>query len=157
MRSFSKPAHVSLISRVSSEIWLALLTIDVEGLLTHVVANSSTEVVSNSITFHPYPFDVLLPADSIEQMLTVKISIDNVDRLFVDALRAATNPIKFSLWFALASQPDTIELRLDNLESDVVEYDANRITATLAVNDIWSAKFPSIGGIYDPAQCPALF
>jgi hypothetical protein len=157
MRNFSAPARVSLLSRLTGEIWYAFLTLDVDGFIYHVVSNTKDPVTSNGQLYTPYPFDITLPGDSMESIDTVQITIDNVDLSLITALRQAQNPLKFNIKFALASQPNVIEMELTDLESDAVEFNANTITATLTVLDIWNAKFPSRGGIYDPIQCPALF
>lgn len=157
MRTFSQPAYVSLMSRITDEVWLAFLDIHIDAETYYVVANSKVPVVSNGQEYTPYPFDVLLPTESTESIEQVQITIDNVDRMFVDALRAAVSPLNFTLRFALASQPDVIELELANLESQLVDFDARKITATLSIADVWNAKFPSVGPIYDPSQCPGLF
>lgn len=157
MRTFSQPAYVSLMSRLTDEVWLAFLDIEIDAETFHVVANAKEPVTSNGVEYTPYPFDVLLPTESTDSIEQVQITIDNVDRLLVDSLRAAQSPLVFTLRFALASQPDVIELELADLESQLVNFDARKITATLSISDVWNAKFPSVGPIYDPSQYPGLF
>lgn len=157
MRTFSQSAYTSLMARITSEVWLALLEIHIDAETFFVVANAKDPVTSNGVEYTPYPFDVLLPTESTEAIEQVQISIDNVDRMFVDALRAAVNPLTFTLRFVLAATPDIVELELTDLESQMVDFDARRITAILSIADVWNAKFPSVGPLYDPLQCPGLF
>lgn len=157
MRTFSQLARESLIKQATGDVWLALLDIVIDAQTFHVVANSNAQVISNGVTYEPYPFDVLLPSESLESVENVQITIDNIDLMFVDALRAATAPLEFTLRFVLAVTPDVVEFELADLKSDSVSFDSRKITATLAIADVWNAKFPSRGGTYDPAQFPGLF
>lgn len=157
MRSLSSAAQVSLMERVTDELWLVLLTIDIDGTEYRVVGGSHQDVTSNGDVYTPYAFDVLLPAESLETVEQVTLTLDNVDQILVDGLRAAKNPLQFKLQLALYSQPDTIELELDHLESQSVEFDEFQIRATLILNDIWNQKFPGVGEKYDAIQYPRLF
>lgn len=157
MRQFSKPAYISLMAQRTDEVWLMMADLKIQNTMFHVVANSHIDVVSNGITYTPYPFDLQLPSETLEAVESLRLSIDNVDRLFVDHLRAAERPLEVTIRFALVSQPDVIELEIANLESDSVEFNASTITATLVISDIWNAKYPSVGNVYDPPQFPGIF
>lgn len=157
MREFSENATVSLVQRVTDEIWIVLLTMTIDGVVYRVVAGTNDQIVSNGETFEPYSFDVVLPADSLESIEQVTLVIDNVDRIFMDALRAAQEPLEFNIQIALLSQPDIIELELEQLTTQQVEFDQFQIRATLLLNDIWNQKFPGVGESYDPIQYPRLF
>lgn len=157
MRPFSSAAYESLVTNLTAEIWLVLCEMKIGTQTFFLCANSDATVTSNGQDYAPYPFDVRLPVESIESIETVQITIDNVDLSYVAALRAANDPLEFTLRFVLASQPDTIELELTDLISDQVQFDAQTISATLTVNDVLNQVYPGRGGTYDPAQCPALF
>lgn len=157
MREFSENATVSLVQRVTDEIWIVLLTMTIDGVVYRVVAGTNDPIVSNGETFEPYSFDVVLPADALETIEQVTLIIDNVDRLFMDALRAAQDPLEFTIQIALLSQPDIIELELEQLTTQQVEFDQFQIRATLLLNDILNQKFPGVGESYDPIQFPRLF
>lgn len=157
MREFSENATVSLVQRVTDEIWIVLLTMTIDGVVYRVVAGTNDPIVSNGETFEPYSFDVVLPADALETIEQVTLIIDNVDRLFMDALRAAQDPLEFNIQIALLSQPDIIELELEQLTTQQVEFDQFQIRATLLLNDILNQKFPGVGESYDPIQFPRLF
>lgn len=157
MRTFSAKAKNSLVTNLTDEVWYVLLVLQIGASYYYLCANSATNVVSNGITYQPYPFDVVLPTDSLDSIDTVQITIDNVDRLLVDALRAANEPLTFILRFVLASQPNQIELELTDLESDQISFDAHTISAVLNMTDTLNQQFPGRGAKYDPAQCPAMF
>ncbi len=157
MRTMSSAARKSLFQSSTTEVWLALLHITIDSQHHYVVWPTDQTITSNGQAYTPYPFDLTLPVESLEANESAQITIDNVDQLFVSALRAAVNPIAFDLKLVLASQPDQIEFELTDLTADSVSINASTITATLSVNDVWNQKFPSRGGQYDPAQYPGLF
>lgn len=157
MRNLTENAKQSIYTLTTDEVWLALLEMDIDGNVFYIVANAKNAVTSQGQIYTPYPFSVVLPADTLESIEQVQIEIDNIDLLFVDALRAASRPISFILRLALASTPDVIEIELTDMESESVGWDAAKITATLSLTDTWNSKYPSKGGIYDPSQFPGLF
>lgn len=157
MRTFSNNAKNSLIQLMTDEVWLALLHLKVDAQNFYVVWPTDSPVTSNGQDYAPYPFDLILPVESLEANESAQITIDNVDLSLVSALRSAVQPLQFNLKLVLASTPNVIEFELADLMSDTIQFDASKISATLAVNDVWNQKFPSRGGQYDPAQFPGLF
>lgn len=166
MRQLSSNAYNGVISRITSEVFLALLEVEIETLdvdgnpqatVYRVVSGTDQDVISNGETYTPYPFDMVLPEDSLESVEQVQLTIDNVDRVFVDGIRAAIKPILFSLKIVLESTPDTVEVGLENLDGREITWTATTITAKLTLTDTWNQKFPGVGETYDPRQCPGLF
>jgi len=166
MRTFSQRAYNGLIQQLTEEIFLALLTVEMEwrdsnGLkqidVFRVVAGSAVDVVSNGLTFTPYAFDISLPADSNESAETVSLVIDNTDLMLMEGLRRAVKPLTISLQIVLEATPNTVELELADMECVSVDVDAGNIRATLLINNTWDKKYPSMGETYDPRQCPGLF
>lgn len=157
MRTLSDNATTSLLQRVTDEIWIVLLTVNIDGAIYYVVAGCDHPIMSNGVEYKPYAFDVVLPSDSLESVEQVQLAIDNIDRMFIDGIRSARNPIRFEIKLALYSQPDIIELELLYLETQLITIDEFTIRATLILTDIWNQKFPAIGERYDPAQAPRLF
>ncbi len=157
MRTFSDNATTSLLQRVTSELWLVFLTMKIDQYTHYLVAGSMDPVISNGQQFEPYAFDIVLPSESIDSIDQVSLVIDNVDRSLMDGLRAASDPLEFTIQIALLSQPDVIELELNNLFAQQIEFDAQTISATLILDDIWNQKFPGVGEQYDSVQFPRLF
>lgn len=166
MRTFTQRAYEGLIQQVTEEIFLALLTLEMEWRddtgakqidVVRVVAGAASDIVSNSETYIPYPFEISLPADSNESAETVELVIDNTDLMLMQSLRRATKPLTISLQIVLEATPDTVELELADMECISVEVDASTIRARLLINNTWDKKWPSVGETYDPRQCPGLF
>ena len=166
MRAFSQRAYNGLIAQVTNELFLALLTIEIDWVnsvgatiyeVHRVVAGVKNNVTSNGLVYTPYAFEITLPTDSADAIEQVQLTIDNVDQVLVNGLRRAVNPLRFKLDIVLQATPNVVELSLANMEALQVEFDANTIVATLNLTDVWDAKYPSKGGKYDPQQCPGLF
>jgi len=151
-RSLSNTARSSLFSiDGNGEVWLVLLKMGD----TYVV-NNNEDVVSRGQTYTAYPFDVFLPPDSLEKSPTVTLRIDNVDRSLTEWIREQSEPPAVTLEIVLASDPSSVEIKIDNLLLVDVSWTATTITGTLRLEDIFNMEFPSRGSIYDPAQFPGL-
>lgn len=166
MRTFTERAYRGLIEQVTNEIFLALLTLEIDWLdqdgnkmsdTYNVVAGSAVDVVSNGVTYTPYPFEISLPADSSESVESVQLVIDNTDLLLIEGLRRAYRPLRVSMEIVLEATPDIVELELSDMECLSIEVNASTISATLIINNTWDQKYPSVGETYDPRQCPGLF
>lgn len=151
-RSLSNAARQSLFSiDGNGEVWLVLLKMG----NTYVV-NNNEDIVSRGQTYTAYPFDIFLPADSLEKSPTVTLRIDNVDQSLTQWIREQSSPPEVTLEIVLASNPDAIEIKVDNLLLVDVSWTATTITGTLRLEDIFNMEFPSKGSVYDPNQFPGL-
>lgn len=113
------------------------------------------EVVSGGKTYLPYPFRITLPEDKENVVPSVNLTIDNVDRLLIEAVRQFSSPPEVTLKIVLSSAPDNIEIQLDNLKLRNIRFDAYTISASLLMDSPLGRIFPS--SIYDPKQYFALF
>lgn len=152
-RTLSAPAWAAARELHNSDVWLVLLTIEINGD-HYFVVNNNESVTSNGQLYTAYPFSLTLPTDTLDDVPAVRLEIGNVDQLLVDGLRAAVSPPRFALQVVLASQPDVVEFVLDDLLLEESQIDAQRITGNLVLDDVFNVNF---GGQYDPPQCPGLF
>ena len=140
----------------SSDVaWLCLLTITAEGAPPLYVVNNSEPVLSRGITFDPYPFEVLLPQDDSESLPQVRLSISNIDRAIIEALRAQAEAPGIAIELVTSADPDTVEKSLTFLKLAQVTFDALVIEGTLDVDDFLSQRFPAEN--YIPTRFPGLF
>lgn len=152
-RSLSANARQSLFSLdANGEVWLVLLRMG----STRVV-NNNEDIVSNGVTYTAYPFEINLPADTLEKSPQVTLRIDNIDRSLTDWIRNQSDPPSVTIEVILASDPDNVEMTVDNLTLVDATWNAHTITGTLRLEDIFNAEFPSKGSVYDPTQFPGLF
>jgi len=136
--------------------WFFLLSITPASgdEVIHLV-NNNEPVVSNGITYIPYPFSLTLPLDTGDKIPTITLTIDNVDQMLVDAIRELEVAPSIRVQLITSVFPDLIEKDLDFLKLRNVTYDAMSISGTLEVASVWARRFPSEQ--VDPVHFPALF
>lgn len=135
--------------------FLYLLTITPYGGEPIYLVNNLEEVNSRGKKYLPYPFSMQLPADDTTRIPSVTLTIDNVDRLLVQSIRAQLQPPSIKVELITTLDPDNPEKVLDFLELRDVSYDASTIQGTLVVSNIMSQRFPKES--YDPVSFPDLF
>lgn len=157
IRSISTAAKKALFAQQTGEAFIALLTLDHPGFDNPIrVCRNSVQIVSGGNTYLPFPFDITLPDESDEAPPRVTLSIDNVDRQIVEAVRSVNgDPISVSLSVVMASTPNTVEAGPFDLSLRSVSYDSLVVEGQLQYEDILLDAFPA--GIYTPATHPGLF
>ncbi len=140
----------------SNAAWFFLLTIIPNGSTEAIhLVNNNEQVVSNGITYLPYPFAINLPLDTGDKIPNITLTINNTDQLIVDAIREMELAPTVRLQLVTSAFPDLVEKDLDFLKLRNVSYDAMTITGTLEVASVWARRFPS--ETVDPVRYPALF
>ena len=136
--------------------FFALLTIRYEPTdTTYRVVNNNEDVNSRGKVFTAYGFELSLPIESGEQIGVASLTIDNVDQLLIDMLRAATEAPRIDIEIVLSNSPDYVELSVLDLALRDVSWDATTITAQLYNEDFLSQAYPSF--VYNPAEYAGLF
>lgn len=154
-RSFTPAGVSSLFAQTTDQIWLVLLTIHADVDI-HLV-NNNEAVTSKGRAFIPYPFDIVLPDDTLDRMPQAQLVIDNSDQMLVDTLRKISAPPKFTIELVRFDAPDTIEMTVSDLIMRSVNWDASTISASLELDDVFNQPFPSGSGSYTPRQFPGMF
>ena len=117
--------------------------------------NNRENVTSRGNEFLAYPFSVVLPTDDDQRVPTVRLTIDNVDRAIVEAIRAQSTPPLVKLEVVTSTYPDIVEKTLDFLNLRSVDYDAMAISGTLEARGILNQRFPREN--YTAGVFPGLF
>jgi len=143
--------EVSNESDPSDPIRVALDNSNLDSKLT--VGGVDTHAVA--VTFAGGFFEVELPEEAGENISTVRIAIDNVDRSIVTAIRNASEPPTVKMWIVLRSSPDLVEAGPYYLQLESATYDANTVTGELAFEDITNRRYPKHE--FTPAIAPGLF
>ena len=155
-RSLSSTFLEAIYSQETSEVFLLLLEIDHDDLSGPIrVANNYANVTSSGNTYVGFPFELSLPADFEDQLPAITLTICNVDRQVVDAVRTIDGPATADLSVVLASDPDTIEIGPLSLTLREVSYDALTVSGSLQPEDLLNEPFP--GDIFSPGNYPGLF
>jgi hypothetical protein len=100
-------------------------------------------------------FDIDLPGQDQDNVPQVKLEIDNVDRIIVDAIRAISTAATVDIEVVLASSPNTIEVGPITMTMRNIEYDALKVRATLVFEELFTEPYP--GDSFTPASHPGLF
>lgn len=135
----------------SQPIRVALDSDDLDSKLT--VDGSDT--YSSAVTFVGGFFGIELPEEAGDNISSVRISIDNVDRAIVQAIRNASEPPDVRMWVVLRSSPDVVEVGPYFLTLEGAEYNASNVTGELTFEDVTDRRFPA--DEFTPYLTPGLF
>lgn len=142
-RILSPAAVASLTTENTDEVWLVLMTIEHDSLDAPIlIANNNEDVVSTAgpgpgaDTFIGLPFDIELPGEDADDPGVATISVPNIDREIVGAVRSITTAASVTLTVVLASQPDVIEVQYEGMELREVNWDAATVRGKLRFESI---------------------
>lgn len=158
MKQVSTAALHAMLAQYTDEVFVPLLKIDHASFDSPVCICYNTEqVISNGLTYAPYPFQINLPDAVGDQMPQVTVTIDNTDLSINDAIRTLSGDapsVTFSL--VLASSPDTIEIGPLVYSLTSVTADKNTIQGTMGFeDDVFNQQIPNPN--YTPSNSPGLF
>lgn len=119
------------------------------------VVDNGEDVTSRGNNFVAYPFKLSLPVIEGDSAPEVKIEIDNVDRSILSGLRQDVTSASVTIELVTSTDPDTVEIAINDLKLRVTEYDVLAITGTLMFDFPLNTGF--IGERYTPATAPGLF
>lgn len=154
--TLSAGATVAVNASSTDVAFFFLLTITgAPGLAPIRVVNNDENLLSRGELYQAYPFQLKLP-DSVEdnRVPTLSLTIDNVDRLIMDSVRAQTTPPKVTVEVVTSTNLDFVERAFTGMELRNVSYNALTVTGTLVMADILSVGFP--GETYDAVSYPAI-
>lgn len=155
-RSLSTAFKTATNKQQTGEAFLLLLEINHDDLDTPLrFVNNTEDVTSNSDVYTAFPFEISLPSDREDQLPTVTLAIDNIDRTLVSTIRDITSPPTASVSVIMASDPDTIEAGPYDFTIKDASYTAEVVTSSLAFEDILNEAFP--GDSFTPNHFTSLF
>jgi hypothetical protein len=155
-RILTPTAAQAILARETAEVFLVCLTISGPGLDTLRAVNNTQPIVRSMGTFHPYPFEAVLPEDTDSASPQVQLRVDNVDLQVTRALREYQGVPQCTLEVVLASNPDVVEVGPFEFSILAAEYDALVITATLGYEeDFLNQAVPA--QTYTPSNSPGMF
>lgn len=148
--------RAQLFGQQSDDPFFILVTLSHPQFIeTQRFVNNIEDVVSNGITFTAFPMKFTLPEDDGESVREVTITFDNVGRVLIDEIRSITSPIDVKLEMILASNPDQVQISLEELKIKNISYNKSRVTAKLYMDDFLSTSMTSEK--YTPLTFPGLF
>ena len=155
-RTLSTAALNAAMAQETGEAYLVLLTVSHADLAAPIRASSDgVDTISRGETFTAFPFDITLPEDSETGPPRAQITIDNVSREIVTAVRLISSPADILIEIVLGSAPDTVEVSFEGFEVRNVGWTALTVTADLTVESWIGEPYPHQR--FTPAGFPGLF
>ena len=157
MRTLSSTALQAIYAQETGTAFLILLTISHATLPAPIqVTSDGVKTVSRGMTFAPFPFLISIPDDEDQKLPQAQITIDNVDRSIVSAVRnMGTTPATILIELVTSHAPDTVEFSSGALTLRDIHYDALSVTGRLSFDPIMAEPFP--GDLVTPATIPGVF
>lgn len=112
-------------------------------------------VVSRGLEYIYLPFNINLPAQDDTGVARASLSIDNISREIVAAVRSANSALAITLEIVLASDVDTPEVTVQDFRLESVTYDALTVSGDLSVEYYDLEPFPARR--FTPSDFPGLF
>jgi hypothetical protein len=140
----------------TGEALLVLLTISHPDLAAPIrVTSDAVDTVSRGQTFVHFPFSITLPDERDDRPPAAQLSIDNVNRQIVAALRSIASAPTVTAEIVLGSQPDTVEAGPFEFSLRNAGYDAMTVAGELGYEELLDQRWPAED--FSPASHPGLF
>jgi len=154
-RQLSNKLLSELYGSESADPFLTLLTISHSSFADIRLVNNTVNITSRGNIFQAFPMKITLPPDDGTTARGAKLELDNVSLELITEIRTVTTPISAKLELILASDPDVVEIELAELKISNVQYNAQRITASLFLDDFLNTELTSEK--YTPSLYPGIF
>ncbi len=156
-RPISSRMRVALQAGQTDEVISLLLTLTHPSFVAPIrVTDNGEDLVAGGQTYQQFPFQIdNIPGDS-ENLPSVRLSIDGIDRRIIQAIRETDGEaISVELSVVLASTPDVIESGPYVFKLRNVTFDASTVQGELRYEDIMSEPFPADS--FSPSRFPGCF
>lgn len=153
-RTFSPAAIRALMAEATNEVFVLLVTFW-HGTEYFRCCLNNEPVLSRGQVFEPTYFGFKLPDVTDQAPSGCEITVDNVDQRMIDLLRRITTPLQVRIELVLASQPNIVEIVLEDLVLRQVQWNVSQITGQLKAEDMLNAVFP--GHIFEPRTFAGVF
>lgn len=155
-RSLTTIARQSLNAAESNDTFLVLLTLSHADLAEPLrVSSDGQDTLSRGNNFIAYPFELSLPSDEDNRAPRAHLTIDNVDRQIVQAVRTLTSAPTALIEIIRAADPDTVEAKFEDFKLTNVFYDAHTVEADLTIEDFTAEPYPAAS--FSPSLFPGIF
>jgi len=156
MNNLSPELIAQLFAQESNDPFLMLVTINHISMPAPILlCTNSVNVVSRGDTYLPFPMTVILAPDDGESSREVQMTFDNVSREIIDELRSVTDPLDVKIEMVLASNPDYVQIAIEDLKIKNITYDRQKITARLFLDNFLNVGLTAER--YTPLNYPGLF
>lgn len=141
-RSFAVAVTEELAKQETDQVFLELIQIDEASLPEPIRAvNNPENVTSNGDVYASAGFGINLAGESENEVETVRLRVDNVDRLLVDAVRAAVGIPTVILRIVRADDPDVFLVDM-KFNVETANTTAAAIEAVLTYDNAVNIRWP---------------
>src|SRR5688572_9363086 len=142
----------------TEKVLIALITLSHPNMGPPLrVTSDKVQTVSNGDVFIPYPFHYARTRSSNEAPPIGRLTISNIDRRIVEALRGLPlePPMSVLIQTVLADAPNVVEEQLAGFELRTPEWDALKVSGDLVIDILEREPFPNVRFL--PSTFPACF
>lgn len=155
-RTLTGETRAALHAPQTDEIFTVLLTISHPDMPEAIrVCSGGRNVTSRGNDFIAYPFSLHLPEDEEGRSPRARLSIDNVERHIVQAVRNLTSSPFVTIEIIRHAAPDVVEARFDDFRFTNITYDSQAVEGDLTVEDFTAEPYPA--ACFSPSLFPGLF
>lgn len=145
----------SAFAAFTSDVVLPLITITGQGVDTIRVVPNTIDIVSNGVSYSPFPVSLQLPDDDGDAAPIMKFKISSIAQDVMQRLRLVQDALFVDVLIVLAATPDIVEMRWPQMRLRNVEFDAQTITGDLILGDFLTESVPVHS--FTPGFSPAVF
>jgi hypothetical protein len=148
-----------------SDVAIYLVTISHANLAEDILLSSDpTEVlssgvrgtISNSLEYVQLPFEIVFQEQTENLLARAVIRMDNISREIMQAVRLASGSApSVKIQIVLASDPDTVEIEIDDLKMNNIRGSATIVEADLQPPILQGEKYPK--NTINQADFPGVF
>ena len=167
-RVVSAAAVKEMFSEESEDYPILLLTISGGGMTSDInISSDPTErlletdadilygTTSNGVDYYFLPFQLKLPDESDESSQQMSITIDNVSRELVPAIRSADSSLMVSVAIVMSCSVNVVEATFPDFIITSIDYDEMTITGNMTLDLFDREPFPA--GSFTPSAFYGLF
>lgn len=165
MRQVSETFKRAVFAQQTDEVFICLVTITHPSFTAPIrIASDPFEVlpiagvrgvVSRGEEYVYLPFEIKLPSQDETGISRASLSVDNVDREIVSAVRGADSALGITIEVVMSSDVDVPEVAIQNFRLDRVTYDAFTVSGDISVEYFDLEPFPARR--FTPSDFPGLF
>lgn len=144
-RNVSATARAALYAAQTDQVFLQLLEIDHASLEDPLrFVNNTESIVHGGNTYLPFPFRIDLPDEREDTITNARLTIDNVDRQIVIAVRQLATAPTLTWKLVLAASPDTVEAGPFDFVLRNVRYALYTVSGDLVYEDRLNLEIPKL-------------
>lgn len=144
MRNLSERGLRSSYAEETGDVFLALLEIHEDTLQDPIlVVNNTVSIMHGGDKYHPFPFELTLPANDGETLPAMQLTISNVSLKLIGLIRGMNAPATAKLTIVIAETPDVIEMQVQRMTVRRISADIQVIVFDILNDDFLSARWPA--------------